>query len=102
MKQFQFGAMRRRKNYCVRVNLYFEATSPWATKTGSDHGSGLGLYGIRTQEVTHRGELRDYLEGWEGPGSCPGFFNVRIFTYRVKTLHIYFTRALHCHVIPTH
>ena len=34
----------------------------------------------------------DYLEGWEGPGSCPVFFNVRIFTYRV-TLHIYCTRV---------
>ena len=56
-----------------------------------------------TQEVTHRGEWRgDYLEGWEGPGSCPVFFNVRIFTYRV-TLHIYSTRIpSFLHVIPTH
>ena len=48
--------------------------------TGSDHGSGLGLYRIRTQEVTYRGEWGwDYLEGWAGPGPCPVFFNVRMF-----------------------
>ena len=61
------------------------------SSTGSDHGSGLGVYGIHTQEghfVVNAGG--DYLEGWEGPGSCPVFFNVRIFTYRV-TLHIYCT-----------
>ena len=51
------------------------------------------LYEVLSQEVTHRGEWRaDYLEGWEGPGSCPVFFNVRIITYQV-TLHIYCTRV---------
>ena len=53
----------------------------------------MGRYRIRNQEVTFRGEWRmNYLEGWEGSGSCPVFFNVRIFTYRV-TLHIYCTRV---------
>jgi len=52
-----------------------------------------GLYEVLFQEVTHSGEWRgDFLVGWEEPGSCSVFFNVRIFTYRV-TLHIYCTQA---------
>ena len=42
--------------------LFFIAWSGIHCK-GSNHGSGLGLYGIRTQEVIYRGEWRvDYLE----------------------------------------
>ena len=33
---------------------------------GSNQGSGQGLYGIRTQEVTHRGERRVELLGGMG------------------------------------
>ena len=52
-----------------------------------------GLYEVLSQEMTRRDEWRgDYLEGWEEPGSCPVFLNVRIFTYRV-TLHNYCTRV---------
>ena len=46
--------------------------------TGSNHGSGIGLYGIRSQEVTHHGELRGGLY--------------------ISIAH----GSLLCHVIPTH
>ena len=60
-----------------------------------------GLYEVLSQEVKRCGEWReDYLEGREGPGSCPVLFNVRIFTYRVS-LHIAYGSLLF-HVIPTH